>query len=107
MKLSSSLSTLHPFLDDIGLLRVGGRLKESNIENKHPYIISGSHIIATTIVRDVHNLAHVGVEWVLGLVRRRFWLIGARRLIKRVGKACVTCKRLYSKTLCADNGRFT
>ena len=55
VKLSSSLSTLNPFLDDEGLVRVGGRLKESNMKEKHPHIISGSHVVATAVVRDVHN----------------------------------------------------
>ena len=49
-------SRFHVFVDN----RVGGRLNESNIEEP-PYIISGSHVIATATVRDVHNLANVGV----------------------------------------------
>ena len=62
-------------------------LKESDIKGKHPYVISGSHVVAAAIFKDVHNVAHVGVEWVLGIVRKHFWLI----------RACVTCRRLYSK----------
>ena len=97
VKVSSSIRTLSPVLDGQGLLRVGGRLKESDIKGKHPYVISGRHVIATTIVKDVHNVAHIGVEWVLGIVRKHFWLIRARPLIKKVIRAYITCKRLYFK----------
>ena len=78
VKVYSSIRTPSPVLDGQGLLRVGGRLKESDIKGKHPYVISGNHVIAATIVKDVHNVAHVGVEWVLGIVRKYFWLIRAR-----------------------------
>ena len=97
VKASSSVRQLNPFLDVQGLLRVGGRLKASDFKIKHPYIISGRHIIAAVIVRDIHSVAHVGVEWVLGIVRKKYWVTKARPLIKGLIKRCVTCKRLYSK----------
>ena len=58
VKASSSVRQLNPFLDVQGLLRVGGRLKASDFKIKHPYIISGRHIIAAVIVRDIHSVAH-------------------------------------------------
>ena len=97
VKAASRIRSLHPYLDDDGLLRVGGRLKEANVPGKHPYILSSDCGISTSIIRDVHDVAHVGVEWVLGVLRKRFWVIKARPLIKRLIRSCVTCKRLYAK----------
>ena len=97
VKMSSTIRTLNPFVDTSGLIRVGGRLRDSSVDRKHPYIIPGNHVLARAIVHDVHNIAHVGVEWALGIIRKTFWIVKGRPLVKKVVKACVTCRRLYSK----------
>ena len=94
---SSSLSKLHPVLLD-GLLVVGGRIKHApaSLRVRHPILLPHDHHLAYLIVADCHNGAHMGTEWVLSKVRMRFWMTGARNLIKRVKRNCVTCKRLYA-----------
>ena len=94
---SSKLRDLSPFINDQGLLCVGGRLKHASLgtESKHPYIIPHDHIVAKMIVLDCHNVAHLGVEWTLSWVRRKFWITRARSVIKRVRSECITCKRLF------------
>ena len=84
-------STLHE-----GLIVVGGRLRQSNVQfpAKHPVIVPSKHQVAHMIVLDTHNHARLGVEWTLSRVRRKYWVIDARNIIKRVENACVTCKRL-------------
>ena len=94
---SSPLRNMYPYIDNDRLIRVGGRLRESELKCKHPYIISGDHVIAAAIVRDVHGMAHIGVEGVMCRIRREFWLIKGRRLVKRLIRNCVICKRLYAK----------
>ncbi|XP_076047301.1 uncharacterized protein LOC143028822 [Oratosquilla oratoria] len=37
----------------------------------------------------------VGVEWTLSQVRKKFWIIRGRKLVKRVKMDCMVCKRLY------------
>ncbi len=53
----SGLRTLNPFIDQDGLLRVGGRLKHVPIEKreKHPIIIPGKSHIALLITRHFHE----------------------------------------------------
>ena len=94
---SSSLTKLCPFVDDDGLLCVGGRLKEAPLVSKHPCIISDKHVLAKAIVRDFHDTSHLGVEWTLSNIRTRFWIVRARRVIKGIARTCVTCKRLRGK----------
>ena len=92
VKKSSSLTSLKPYLDVDGLICVGGR-----IHNQHPYIIPSDHPIAKAIILHFHNLAHVGLEWTLSLIRQNFWIVKARRLVKKIIQGCVVCKRLYAK----------
>ena len=96
---SSPIAKLSPFVDSEGILRIQGRLGESNVSNKHPCILSGKHVISTTVIRDLHNETHVGVEWSLSILRKHFWVTRARNLIKSVSGSCVICKRLYGKPL--------
>ena len=88
---SSCLYSLKPFLDNEGILRVGGRTGE------HPIIIPYDSPIARVIVLHYHCSAHVGAEWTLALIRQEFWLVKGRSLVKRILRDCVTCKQLYAK----------
>ena len=97
VKYDSCLKSLNPFIDADGMLRVGGRIKESGVENKHPYIIHAKHPLTAVIARDAHSYGHLGVQWVLSIIRKHFWIVKGRRLIKRMIKSCITCRRLYAK----------
>ncbi|XP_076065116.1 uncharacterized protein LOC143039141 [Oratosquilla oratoria] len=93
---SSSIYKLSPILID-GLLVVGGRLKHAALNGQaiNPVILPHNHRLSTLIVRDCHNSSHVGVEWTLSRVRKKFWIIRGRKLVKRVKMDCIVCKRLY------------
>ncbi|KAJ8041442.1 hypothetical protein HOLleu_12255 [Holothuria leucospilota] len=94
---SSPLRLLIPFIDQDGLLRVGGRLIECKSIETRPYILSHLHPVSKAIVNEVHCKAHVGVEWTHSLVRQRYWILKARPLIKRLIHNCVTCRKLHGK----------
>ena len=96
---SGQLKGLSPVLDANGVLCVGGRLThaEISLRRKHPYIIPYDHPISSLIARECHEIAHVGTEWTLSLLRGKFWITRARRVINRVRQNCVVCKRLFAK----------
>ncbi|XP_037926379.1 uncharacterized protein LOC119661225 [Hermetia illucens] len=54
---SDPLSSLHPFLDEFELLRVGGRLEASNLTygTNHPIILPYGHYITRLILNDLHH----------------------------------------------------
>ena len=81
------------------MIDVGGRLRHSdmNFSVKHPVILPCGHQVARQIVLDYHNQAHLGVEWTLSRLRRKYWIVNARSMIKGVKRACVVCKRLYAQ----------
>ena len=95
-----SLLPLHPFLDSHGLLRVGGRESQSKLSysRRHPIILPGNHTVTKLIVRTEHlRLLHGGPTLVNASLSRHFHIIGGRRVIRSVTRACVTCRRLSAK----------
>ena len=96
---NSSLRKLDPFLDSKGLLRIRGRLEYSDLcyDSKHPIIIPGCHV-AKLIVHFQHEISkHAGVHTLMSAIRNSYWIVGLRRLSKRVCKECVVCKRFDSR----------
>lgn len=77
----SKLKSLAPILDTNGLLRVGGRLKNSLLamDEKHPIILSENHEFPKLNFRYDHiKLYHCGSQLLLSSVRRRFWVFNDR-----------------------------
>ena len=91
---SSSICSLDPMLIN-DLLVVGGRvgrLKSSVILPRH-------HRLSEVIVLEYHSSSHLGTEWLLSLLRERFWIIRARSLIKKIKRRCCVCRRLYGSPM--------
>ena len=65
------------------------------VTEKHPCLLPYHDPVAHLLVQEIHNIAHPGSEWVLSLVRRKFWITKARVLIKKVLRDCSVCKKLY------------
>ena len=84
----SRLATLNPFIDDKGILRVGGRLSlADNLTHneKHPIIIPYHCAFSKLIVQFIHDISlHGGNQLMLRLLRTQYWLIKAKVLIKKL-----------------------
>ena len=96
---SSKVYKLEPFKGKEGLIRVGGRLTHAPISDasKNQLLLSQKSHVSMLIVREAHEVArHSGVEYVLSLLRDKYWIVSARSLIKSVIAKCVVCKILYS-----------
>ncbi|KAL7725745.1 hypothetical protein ACLKA6_000636 [Drosophila palustris] len=92
----SKLRTLAPLIDDFGLLRVGGRLSNSELPfcAKHPIILPKSHRITKLILEHEHwTHLHPGVSALFVIVRQRYWILGARNLIRKITHDCLKCFR--------------
>ncbi|XP_076397902.1 uncharacterized protein LOC143266157 [Megachile rotundata] len=95
------LSRLNPFLDERGILRVGGRLKHSLLDfnEKHPIILPKRGHFTTLIIREAHSRTlHGGVQLTLGFLRERYWILCGRRAVRTYVFSCVTCWRWRAKT---------
>ena len=93
LKKCSSLLKLDPFLDEEGLIRVGGRLKNScqDYQVIHPIIISKHSPVSDLVVRSVHaDVAHSGRDTTLNSLRNRgFWVINANAKVRKLIEKCV------------------
>ena len=84
---SSRIYNMSPIFKD-GLLVVGGRLRHAGIDAslKNPAILPHEHRLAHLICLEYHNAVHLGVEWTLSELRKRYWITNARNLIKVIKK---------------------
>ena len=97
---SSSLVSLNPFLDDCGLLRVGGREHRSNrlYDIQHPLILHAKHSFAQRLIVSEHKrLLHAGPTLLSSSLYRRFHLVRGRSAIRAVTRGCVTCRRNFPR----------
>ncbi|XP_013194101.2 uncharacterized protein LOC106137743 [Amyelois transitella] len=97
-----NLAKLSLFIDHNKLIRVGGRISNSQIfslDKKHPILISGSHPFATLLFRYEHTrLLHAAPQALLYNLRETWWPISGRNLARKVVHNCIVCKRLRGKT---------
>lgn len=90
------LRGLNPFIDQHGLLRVGGRLKHAPISftEKHPILLPSAHHVTDLIIREIHtNTYHSGIQSTLYNIRHRFWLLDGKNQVRRIVRRCLNCIR--------------
>ena len=100
IKRISALYKLDPFLDEDGLLRVGGRIDRSNLPTdiKHPYIIpKDCHLTKLLVAHHHQRCEHQGRGITLNHIRSSgYWIIGATSAINHYIHHCVKCRRWRS-----------
>jgi hypothetical protein len=97
----SSLLSLNPFIDGKQLLRVGGRLENSDLtfDQQHPLILPTGHHITTLIIEDYHKEnMHASGQLLLSLIRQKFWIPGAKNALKKATQKCLNCFRHKATT---------
>lgn len=98
----SNILSLNPYLDETGLIRVGGRLANAEIDKykKSQILLPSKHFFTELLIRNEHKITlHGGVQTVLSAVRNKFWPINAKYMIKKVIRECVLCYRAKPKYL--------
>ncbi|KAK3082658.1 hypothetical protein FSP39_001646 [Pinctada imbricata] len=97
----STIRTLDPFLDDKGLLRVGGRLKHSGLPplEINPVIVPKKHHIGYLLIKHFHAcVSHQGRLITEGAIRSGgYWIVRGRRCIQSFVNNCVQCLKLRGK----------
>lgn len=91
---NSKLLTLSPFLDDDGILRVGGRLKNAHATYnvKYPILLPRNSFVTKLILKSEHERTlHAGPQATLAAIRRRYWPINGKSLVRKIIFNCVTC----------------
>lgn len=91
---NSSLSKLYPFMDSNLILRLGGRIQNSdlNYETKHPILLRKQNPLAYLLFKDAHlKTLHGGINQMQSYVGRQYWIIYGRNIAKLVLRKCVIC----------------
>lgn len=97
-----SMARLQPFLDSEGLIRVGGRLKHSNLpfQVKHPILLPKAHHLTNLIIDYYHKVhLHAGASCLVTILRQRFWIVSARSVVRHRIFRCRRCSQLKAKPL--------
>ena len=104
----SSIRSLDPYMDNDGLIRVGGRLRNSDLtlQEKHPLIIPKKYHIAYLLIQHFHQeVKHQGRLLTEGAIRLGgYWIVGAKRTISQCIRNCVRCLKLRGNQHCPKMG---
>ncbi|CAL8133345.1 unnamed protein product [Orchesella dallaii] len=93
---SSKLRSLHPYLDNDGIIRVSGRLHNSNIPEmrKHQIILSRDSSLTKLIIKHFHYIHfHSGFQLTWATIQAEFWILHGRDKVRHFIRSCVTCRR--------------
>lgn len=91
---STSLRKLDLFIDAHGIIRVGGRLSNSNLpyEAQHPALLPKRDHITRLLIDYFHRLhCHTGANVLSSLLRQKYWILSARSIIRQRVHACNFC----------------
>lgn len=92
----STMAQLAPFVDQVGLIRVGGRLRHSklNEKTKHPILLPQRCHCTELIIRHYHQLLlHGGAGVTLSMISQRYWILSGRAAVRRAVYTCVPCSK--------------
>lgn len=93
---NDALEGLSPFIDDDGLLRVGGRLDRAPMpfSARHPIIMHPKDPVTKLLIHHAHlTVLHSGTERTLTEIRSAYWIPKGRSAVKHVLHGCVVCRR--------------
>ncbi|XP_044764104.1 uncharacterized protein LOC123320759 [Coccinella septempunctata] len=96
------LRKLNPFIDEQGILRVGGRLSYSGLsyDHKYPALLPCNHRLTDLIIECYHRVhLHPGAQTLQFILSQFVWILSARRAIHRVVSKCCTCFRNNPKSI--------
>ena len=92
----TSFKRLGAEVNDKGIVVVGSRMAEwlKSTWNRSEFVLlpSGSNF-AKLHMLTLHNKDHCGVDAALAKLRSKFWIPGARRILKAIRNRCVVCRK--------------
>ena len=89
--------------DEQGMLCAYGRLENiRSLPNKmqNPIILPKGHQMVNLLLKHLHEKrAHCGFKSLTYESRKRFWIVGVRKMAKQVTSKSITCKKLRRKPM--------
>lgn len=99
---ANRLHKLNPFLDEKGVLRVGGRLERSSLHTyiKHPAILPSKTHISQLLIDHFHQrVHHQGRGMTMNELRSNgIWILGCSHTVSSYIYKCVKCRKFRRNT---------
>lgn len=92
--LPRSFLRLNAFVDNQGVLRVGGRLTNASIayDSQHPILLPRRDHIVNLIIDYYHRkYLHTGPQLLMSLLRQKYWILSARNIVRTRVQKCNIC----------------
>ncbi|XP_063994272.1 uncharacterized protein LOC135171574 [Diachasmimorpha longicaudata] len=90
------MAKLTPIINEEGIIRLGGRLKNSLLDPDeiHPVILPRQSRLTTLIIEEAHRRTlHGGTQLTLAYTRQKYWIIGGRGTVRAYILRCAICTR--------------
>ncbi|XP_043498687.1 uncharacterized protein LOC122521991 [Polistes fuscatus] len=84
---TTRLAALNPIIDETGLIRVGGRLRNANLpfQEKCPILLPSRHDVTDLLIRKFHEQNfHAGIQTTLYAMRQRFWTLDGKNQVRKI-----------------------
>ena len=98
---SGKISNLDPFINENEVVRIGGRIKRSNLNTEyiHPILLFGKGIATNVLVTWYHqSVGHRGRGYTLNRIRSSgYWIVKANPVVRSFIARCVRCRYLHGK----------
>lgn len=98
---SKPVARLSPFIDQAGIIRVGGRLRHAliNYDCKHPILLAKRSHLAVLLCERWHRITcHSGPRVITSLISAQYWVISLRAVLHKIIARCCVCVKLAAKT---------
>lgn len=95
------LSALSPYIDEDGLLYVGGRLQKASLADSaiHPIILNTrSHTVQLLVEHSHRLMLHAGPSTVMATLSFTYHIPRIKPLLRKISKHCVICQKAYART---------
>ena len=87
----NSLKKLTPFVDNNGVIRVGGRIQKSafDFDVKHRILLPKRHHLVKLIVVHYHEISrNSGYNYVLDQIRQLYWIVNGQSTVRHYLRDC-------------------
>ncbi len=102
IKSNSKLHPLNPFLDEHGILRVGGRLTHAELHPhvRNPAILPKDSQISTLLIKHYHEqVCHQGRGMTMNeLLSNGIWILGCSKAVSSYIYKCAKCRKFRRPT---------
>lgn len=99
---NSDILSLAPWIDVDGLMKVGGRIRNANVnfDQKHPSILPYDSRLSELIVNHTHKITcHGGSQLMMAVIRQKYWIPKLRQLIRKCIRHCPICIRYAQQSM--------